>query len=110
MLTNIEKVIFLVLAAGCLGASYFTFNKMFLVISLGKDPLNWKQVFKNWRSGLDAFISQKTLFKTRPIIGFIHALVAWGFSLYLVVNFVDVLYGLIPGFKFLVSISGFSFC
>ena len=101
MLTNIEKVIFLVLAVGCLGASYFTFNKMFLVISLGKDPLNWKQVFKNWRSGLDAFISQKTLFKTRPIIGFIHALVAWGFSLYLVVNFVDVLYGLIPGFKFL---------
>ena len=101
MLTNIEKVIFLVLAAGCLGASYFTFNKMFLVISLGKDPLNWKQVFKNWRSGLDAFISQKTLFKTRPVIGFIHALVAWGFSLYLVVNFVDVLYGLIPGFKFL---------
>ena len=49
---------------------------------------------------LKLFISQKTLFKTRPVIGFIHALVAWGFSLYLVVNLIDVLYGFIPNFKF----------
>ena len=40
------------------------------------------------------------MFKTRPVIGFIHALVAWGFTLYLIVNIVDVLYGFIPGFHF----------
>ena len=73
---------------------------MFLVISLGEGKLDWVKIAKNWRVGLEAFISQKTLFKTRPVIGFIHALVAWGFSLYLVVNLIDVLYGFIPNFKF----------
>ena len=85
---------------GCFISSYYTFKKMFLVISLGGVKLEWVQIAKNWRVGLGAFISQKTLFKTRPVIGFIHALVAWGFSLYLVVNLIDVLYGFIPNFKF----------
>ena len=101
MLTTIEKIIFIVLAAGCLGASYFTFRKMFQVIGIGQDQIDWFKVAKNWRVGINAFISQKTLFKTRPIVGFIHVLVAWGFSLYLLVNLIDVLYGLIPDFKFL---------
>ena len=67
----------------------------------GSQPLNWSDVIKNWKSGVVALIGQKTLFKTRPVIGFIHALVAWGFTLYLAVNIIDVLYGFIPNFKFL---------
>ena len=74
---------------------------MFRVILVGTNPIIWKDVIKNWSAGLAAFISQKTLFKTRPIVGFIHALVAWGFTLYLAVNVIDVLYGFIPNFKFL---------
>jgi len=57
-------------------------------------------VLLNWPKGLAAFIGQKTLFKTRPVVGFIHALVAWGFTFYLIVNVFDVLYGFIPGFHF----------
>jgi len=101
LLTAPEKIIFIVLATACFGASYITFTKMFRVIGLGKDPIDWKKVAQNWKAGLYTFISQKTLFKTRPVVGFIHALVAWGFSLYLFVNVIDVLYGLIPDFKFL---------
>ena len=86
---------------GSLGASYITFKKMFKVILAGTNPIVWTDVIKNWNAGLIAFISQKTLFKTRPVVGFIHALVAWGFTLYLVVNIIDVLYGFIPNFKFL---------
>ena len=86
---------------GSLGASYITFKKMFKVILAGTNPIVWTDVIKNWNAGLIAFISQKTLFKTRPVVGFIHALVAWGFTLYLVVNIIDVLYGFIPSFKFL---------
>ena len=74
---------------------------MFKVILVGTNPIIWIDVIKNWNAGLIAFISQKTLFKTRPIVGFIHALVAWGFTLYLAVNAIDVLYGFIPNFKFL---------
>ena len=86
---------------GSFGASYITFKKMFKVILSGTNPIIWTDVLKNWNAGLIAFISQKTLFKTRPVVGFIHALVAWGFTLYLLVNIVDVLYGFIPNFKFL---------
>ena len=86
---------------GSSGASYITFKKMFKVILSGTNPIIWTDVIKNWNAGLIAFISQKTLFKTRPVVGFIHALVAWGFTLYLLVNIIDVLYGFIPNFKFL---------
>ena len=86
---------------GSFGASYITYKKMFKVILTGTNPIIWTEVIKNWNAGLIAFISQKTLFKTRPVVGFIHALVAWGFTLYLLVNIIDVLYGFIPNFKFL---------
>ena len=89
------------MAFGSFGASYVTFGKMFKVITSGTIPIIWKDVFKNWKAGFAVFFTQNTLFKTRPFIGFVHALVAWGFTLYLVVNIVDLLYGFIPNFKFL---------
>jgi len=100
LLSFIEKIVFLILAVTCLGISYITFSKMFRIIGLGSNELVWRDVIKNWKSGFSAFFTQKTLFKTRPLIGIIHAFVAWGFSLYLIVNIVDVLYGFIPGFYF----------
>ena len=100
MLTDIEKIIFILFAIIAIGISYTTFNKMFKAIGAGSQQIDWKRALLNLPKGIEVFISQKTLFKTRPIIGFIHALVAWGFTLYLVVNIVDVLYGFIPGFHF----------
>ena len=100
MLTDIEKIIFILFAIIAIGLSYTTFNKMFKAIGVGSQQIDWKRALLNFPKGLEVFISQRTLFKTRPIIGFIHALVAWGFTLYLVVNIVDVLYGFIPGFHF----------
>ena len=100
MLTDIEKIIFILFAIVAIGLSYTTFNKMFKAISVGSQQIDWKRALLNFPKGIEVFISQRTLFKTRPVIGFIHALVAWGFTLYLVVNIVDVLYGFIPGFHF----------
>ena len=100
MLTNIEKIIFILLALTAVGISYTTFNKMFKAIGVGSQQIDWKRALLNFPKGLEVLISQRTMFKTRPIIGFIHAIVAWGFTLYLVVNVVDVLYGFIPGFHF----------
>ena len=101
MLSGIEKIIFIIFALICSFMAYVTFSRMFGVISSGTQPLSLSQILSNWKNGFYSFISQKTLFKTRPIIGLIHALVAWGFTLYLVVNIIDVLYGFIPGFRFL---------
>ncbi|MFL3026258.1 MAG: (Fe-S)-binding protein [Candidatus Neomarinimicrobiota bacterium] len=100
MLTGIERVAFLVLIIFSLSLSFITFTRMFKVIARGTQPINWKSVIKNWPKGLAIFLSQKTLFKTRPVVGAIHAGVAWGFTLYLLVNVIDVLYGMIPGFRF----------
>ena len=100
MLTDIEKIIFILFAIIAIGLSYTTFNKMFKAIGVGSQQIDWKRTLLNFPKGIEVFISQRTLFKTRPVIGFIHALVAWGFTLYLVVNIVDVLYGFIPGFHF----------
>lgn len=100
MLSNLERLIFIILAITSLGLAWVTFGRMFKAIGRGSDPINWKKVIKNWPKGLAVFISQKTLFKTRPVIGMIHAGVAWGFTLYLLVNVIDVMYGMIPGFHF----------
>ena len=100
MLSNIEKIIFIIIAISAFSASYVTFGKMFKAISVGSQQIDWKKALWNFPKGLKVFISQNTLFKTRPIVGFIHALVAWGFTLYLIVNVVDVLYGFIPDFHF----------
>ena len=100
MLTDIEKIIFILLAIIAIGLSYTTFNKIFKAIGVGSQQIDWKRALLNFPKGLEVFISQRTMFKTRPVIGFIHALVAWGFTLYLIVNIVDVLYGFIPGFHF----------
>ena len=101
MLTNLERIIFVLAVFASMGLSWVTFGKMFKVISRGTDPIDWKKALANFPKGLGVFLSQRTLFKTRPIIGGIHAAVAWGFTLYMAVNVVDIFYGMIPGFHFL---------
>ena len=100
MLSPFEKFTFILLSLTSLGISYVSFGRMFRMIDLGAKKLDWWNILRKWHVGLGAFLSQKPLYKTRPIVGFIHALVAWGFTLYLVVNIIDLLYGFIPGFKF----------
>ena len=101
MLTGLERVAFVALVVLSITLSITTFSRMFKVISRGTDPLDWRAIVRNWPRGLAIVLSQKTLFKTRPVVGAIHAGVAWGFTLYLLVNIIDVLYGMIPNFRFL---------
>ena len=100
MLSNLERILFVILVTVSMGLAWVTFRRMFKVIGRGSNPIDWAKALANWPKGLSVFLSQKTLFKTRPIIGAIHAGVAWGFTLYLLVNVIDVLYGMVPGFHF----------
>lgn len=101
MLSNLERILFIVLAIVSMGLAWVTFRRMFKVIGRGSDPIDWAKALGKWPKGLSVFLSQKTLFKTRPVVGAVHAGVAWGFTLYLLVNVIDVLYGMVPGFHFL---------
>ncbi len=100
MLTLVEKLLFLLAVIVSLYISYRTFSRMFKIIGRGTKPIDWKKAFGNLSEGLKVLLTQQTLFKTRPVIGFIHALVAWGFTLYMLVNTFDILSGYIPGFEF----------
>ena len=108
MLTLIEKIIFIIFVITSFALAYKTFKRMFQIIERGTNPISWMETLKNFPKGIQVFLGQKTLFTTRPIIGFIHALVAWGFTIYMLVNLFDVLAGFISGFDFFPnSILGF---
>ncbi len=100
MLSGWEKAIFAFVLLGSLGATRITFTKMFKIIGRGTLPIDWSLVFKRIPTGIFAFLG-KPLFKTRPLATIIHTGVAWGFILYMLVNFFDILYGLIAGFHLL---------
>ncbi|MCK5457165.1 MAG: hypothetical protein KAI45_08565, partial [Melioribacteraceae bacterium] len=98
MLTFVEKIIFIIFVITSLALAYKTFKRMFQIIGRGTEPISWVETFKNFPKGVKVFLGQQTLFTTRPIVGFIHALVAWGFTIYMLVNIFDVLAGFISGF------------
>ncbi len=100
MLTGWEKAVFILVLLGSLGATRTTFGRMFAIIGRGVIPIDWSLMFKNIPTGIMAFLG-KPLFKTRPVVTIIHTGVAWGFILYMLVNFFDILYGLIPEFHLL---------
>jgi Fe-S oxidoreductase len=98
MLSLPEKIIFIIAIIGAVYLSIKTYGQVFKIISKGTDPIDWKAVIKNLPTGLTVFLTQKTLFKTRTPIWFIHFLVAWGFIIYMFVNTFDFIEGLIPSF------------
>lgn len=100
MLTLVEKVLFIILIITSLTLAYKTFTRMFKIIARGTESISWKETLKDFPKGLKVALGQQTLFTTRPVIGFIHALVAWGFTIYMLVNLIDVIAGYVPGFGF----------
>lgn len=100
MLTGWEKAVFLLVLLGSLGATRTTFGNMFKIIGRGAIPIDWTTTFKRILPGILALLG-KPLFKTRPVATIIHTGVSWGFILYMLVNLIDIIYGLFSGFHFL---------
>lgn len=101
MLTPLEKVLF-VLAAFVSAYLVWLVARRITRIMLrgqGKPDLNLAR-----RRLVSALLKAGTLlptFKVRPAATVLHAMVAWGFIYYLLVNFGDVLQAFFPGFVFL---------
>ncbi len=100
MLTLIEKILFFVVLIGVGYLTWHNFGNMFKAIARGPEPLRWKKFFPQLGVGITTLIVQPVLWRKRLLTSLFHAVVAWGFTLYILVNFFDVLYGFIPGFKF----------
>ncbi len=96
MLTLVEKIIFAVLVLAVIYDGYWAFYKVYLVIKRGQGDYDDENILpRAWRALVD-WLTLRPIWKTRPVSSVFHALVAWGFMFYFLVNFGDVLQGYFP--------------
>ena len=74
MLTEVEKMLFLMLALFSLGASYAGFKKMFQIIGRGQGELHVDHIVRRALNALAVYLFQRTTLKTRPLTSLLH----WG--------------------------------
>jgi Fe-S oxidoreductase len=101
MLSVEEKIVFAVVALSSFVFTFRTFNRMIRIINRGADQLYFDHLPKRIWNSLSVFISQRTVFTNRFWLSLIHALIAWAFIMYFLVNLGDVLRGFIPEFHFM---------
>ncbi len=101
MLSAFERIMFLLLVAICLMAVANTFALMARVIGRGQGALYLNELPRRIVAGAVALITQGRILRHRKITSLFHYGVAFGFIFYGLVNVIDVLEGLVPGFTFL---------
>ncbi len=101
MLSALEQIAFLVLLALSLGLAFRGFRQMVLIVLRGEGTLQWSQLPARAFRALAVYLGQYTTLKTRRLTSLLHVGVVWGFTLYFLVNFGDVLEGYFQDFKFL---------
>lgn len=93
MLSSIEKVLFLLLAAGSLSYGGKKLYDVYRTIARGKPDERFDRLGERIGRGLWLAITQQTVFKKRPVVSFLHALIFYGFVFYFLVNLIDVVEG-----------------
>lgn len=98
MLTDVEKMLFILLALFSLGASYAGFKEMFQIIGRGQGQLRFDGLIRRTLSALALYLTQRTTLKTRPLTSLMHWGVVLGFTYYFLINAIDLLIGFLPDF------------
>src|SRR5512135_1717169 len=93
MLTLVEKILFLLLALGSLYYGGTKFYAVYRAIARGKAETRLDNLGARIRRALWIVLTQQPVFKARPLVSFLHALIFYGFVFYFLVNLVDVLEG-----------------
>ncbi|TAK12266.1 MAG: 4Fe-4S dicluster domain-containing protein [Anaerolineae bacterium] len=101
MLSPIERIIFLIAAVAAAGAAGFVALRIARTIGRGQGKPDWSIIPGRLVDVAVKFVGLTPTWKTRPLASLFHALVAWGFTLYLLVNLGDVLEGYLPEFHML---------
>ncbi len=100
MLTPYEKLLFATLTVISLYVASITFRRMIGTIKRGQGRLAWDGFAGRLMTGIKALVSQNDMIRNRPFVSLAHTAIAWGFILYMMVNLVDVLEGMVTGFGF----------
>jgi Fe-S oxidoreductase len=96
MLTTVEKILFVLLVIGSLYYGGKGFYDVYKAIARGKPDRRLDNLPERiWRA-IWVVLTQQSVFKARPIISTLHALVFYGFVFYFLVNLVDVIEGYFP--------------
>ena len=103
MLTDVEKLLFMLLAILALGASYSGFSEMVSIIQRGRGQLHLDGLWKRALRALAIYVFQHTTLKTRRLTGLFHWGVVVGFTYYFLVNVVDLTIGFAPDFELTLS-------
>ncbi len=96
MLTSGEKILFVVVAILSLYYGGSGFYRVYKAIARGKPDSRSDNLSRRIIHALWVVLTQQSVFKKRPIISFLHALVFYGFIYYFLVNVADVLGGFSP--------------
>jgi Fe-S oxidoreductase len=100
MLTTPEKILFTIALLASASAGLIAVRRIIAVIGSGQGQVDWSIVPGRLLSALGKSAALTPVFRTRFLASVFHALVAWGFLFYLLVNFGDILEAYIPGFTF----------
>ena len=100
MLFPIEKILFAIVAVVSLYLASVTFRRMIRIITRGQGRLSWDRPVGRLMTGIKAMVSQNNMIRNRPFVSLAHTAIAWGFILYVAVNLIDVLEGMVSGFVF----------
>ena len=93
MLTSIEKILFAIATIASLYFTYRGVDRIVKLISSGQGKPDWKAAFKRIPQVLTKVISFQPVFRFRLWSSILHALIGWGFLIFLVVNLSDLIYG-----------------
>ncbi len=97
MLTLAEKLLFLAAVAVSFYLSYLRFRQLYLVVRRGAGEFPTRdELVGRLAQAAGRWLTFGHLWKSRGRAGVFHALIAWGFVFYLLVNFGDLLQGYLP--------------
>ena len=101
MLTIVEKILFVVAVAASLYFGYKGFAKVYRVIRPGAAGRRRRTLIARAWDALTNWLLLLPTWKVRLAPDLFHAVIAWGFMYYFLVNFGDVLQGYSPASRFL---------
>jgi Fe-S oxidoreductase len=93
MLTTTEKILFTIATIVSLYFTYRGVDRIIKLISSGQGKPDWKAAFKRIPEVFAKVISFQPVFRFRLWPSILHALIGWGFLVFLVVNLSDLVYG-----------------
>ena len=96
MLTLLEKFLFIAFLLAATWNGYWAFRKVYEVIRRGQGDVDDENIGQRAWNAFWEWALLKPTWKTRRISSVFHAMVAWGFIFYFLVNFGDILQGLFP--------------